>query len=131
MEPRQATCCCGQLRITVRGEPVRISMCHCLDCQRRSGGPFSAQARFPEDATAVEGQWSTWTRTGDSGGQATHCFCPVCGTTVFYRLSALPGMVGVPIGGFADPTFPAPRASVYNERRHSWVVVPEGAVLED
>lgn len=89
------------------------------------------QARFPAEAVTIEGESSTWTRTGDSGGRAVHHFCPTCGSTVYYQLEGVPGTIGVPVGGFADPTFPAPRASVYNERRHSWVVVPEGAVLED
>ena len=35
MEKRTATCRCGQLQVTCEGEPVRVSVCHCLDCQRR------------------------------------------------------------------------------------------------
>ncbi|MGR3757040.1 MAG: GFA family protein [Tranquillimonas sp.] len=30
---RTATCRCGQLTATCRGEPVRIAVCHCLECQ--------------------------------------------------------------------------------------------------
>lgn len=117
--------------MTVRGEPLRISICHCLDCQRRSGGPFGMAARYPEEAVTIDGPEKTWTRSSDSGNRITHHFCPECGTTVYYQLEGVPGTIGVPVGGFADPTFPAPRASVYNERRHSWVVVPESTVLED
>lgn len=36
MTTRQASCSCGQLRLTCAGEPVRISVCHCLECQRRT-----------------------------------------------------------------------------------------------
>ena len=31
------------------------------------------------------------------------------------------------VGVFADPAFPAPTISVYEERRHAWVATPEGA----
>ena len=34
--------------------------------------------------------------------------------------------VSVAVGAFADPQFPAPRVSVYDCRRHSWVHLPEG-----
>src|SRR6185295_9046576 len=34
MMTRRATCSCGQLRVTCTGEPVRLSMCHCLECQK-------------------------------------------------------------------------------------------------
>ncbi len=34
---RRAACSCGQLRLTIEGEPSRIAMCHCLECQRRTG----------------------------------------------------------------------------------------------
>ena len=43
---RHAACSCGQLRLTVEGEPVRVSICHCLACQRRTGSVFGVQARF-------------------------------------------------------------------------------------
>jgi hypothetical protein len=46
MTTRHAACNCGQLRLTIEGEPSRISMCHCLECQRRTGAVISNQARF-------------------------------------------------------------------------------------
>lgn len=35
MTKRRAACCCGQLSVTCEGEPLRISMCHCLACPPR------------------------------------------------------------------------------------------------
>jgi hypothetical protein len=37
-------------------------------------------------------------------------------------------VVAVPVGAFADPTFPAPKFSVYEHRKHPWVVVLGEAV---
>ncbi len=42
-----------------------------------------------------------------------------------------PDLVAVPVGAFADPTFPPPRVSVYGERRHSWVALPVGVEQHD
>jgi hypothetical protein len=46
MTTRHAACSCGQLHLTIEGESVRISTCHCLACQRRTGAVFSNQASF-------------------------------------------------------------------------------------
>src|SRR6185295_6840594 len=98
MTIRDAHCSCGQLRLTCEGEPVRVSICHCLECQKRTGGVFSAQARFPIESVTVAGQASQWTRVGDSGQPVTFNFCPVCGSTVCWALEAFPGFVAVAVG---------------------------------
>jgi hypothetical protein len=121
---RKAHCQCGQLGITTRGEPVRVSVCHCLDCQRRSGSVFAMQARFPVDQVDIVGKSHEWARRGDEGAGAVFHFCPTCGSTVHYRLIDYPGFVTVPVGAFADPQFPAPGVSVYEQRKHSWVTLP-------
>ena len=127
MTTRTASCSCGQLKITVEGEPIRISMCHCLDCQRRTGSVFGAQAWFPREKTEIEGAASRFLRTADSGNQITYFFCATCGATVYYEPDAWADATAVPIGAFADPDFPAPRVSVYEARKHSWVSTPEDA----
>lgn len=118
MTKRIASCSCGQLRVTCVGEPVRISICHCLECQKRTGSVFATQARFAREHVTIEGAASHWARVGDSGGAAMFSFCPVCGSTVYWEI---PGFVAVAVGAFADPSFPPPRVSVYEERRHPWV----------
>jgi hypothetical protein len=108
------------------GEPVRISICHCLECQRRTGSVFGAQARFLRaQVTAIEGRATQHVRRGDSGEPITFHFCPQCGSTVYWVLDAAPDLIAVAVGAFADPAFPPPRHSVYERRRHGWVTVPE------
>lgn len=127
MTSRTASCACGQLSLACEGEPLRVSICHCLACQRRSGSAFSYQVRYPEAAVAVQGETREFVKAGGSGSLARFGFCPHCGSTVFWRPDALPGIVLVAAGAFADPAFPPPpQVSVYGERRHAWVVVPAG-----
>lgn len=125
MTERLAACSCGQLRLTARGEPVRISVCHCLACQRRTGGVFGVQARFPVERVEVTGRSREYRRTADSGNTITSCFCPECGATLLLKLDIEPQLIGVPVGAFADPDFPAPPASIYETHRHPWVTLPE------
>ena len=124
MSEREASCSCGRLRVFAGGDPIRISMCHCLACQKRTGSAFGIQARFPADRVRVEGHAKEHTRISDEGESRTMSFCPHCGSTVFWRLEGL-GAVAVAIGAFADPAFPQPRVSVWESRRHPWVGLPE------
>src|SRR5262245_31682728 len=55
MTTRHAACNCGQLHLTIEGEPSRISMCHCLECQRRTGAVISNQARFRREQVTIDG----------------------------------------------------------------------------
>lgn len=123
MVTRTAACSCEQLRVEAEGDPVRVSVCHCLACQRRTGSVFGAQARFPEERVRIEGTYRDYVRISDDGESRTFSFCPECGATVFYRLA--PGFVAIPVGAFADPTFPAPTFSVWEERRHPWTGLPD------
>lgn len=123
MLTRVATCRCGQLRASCQGEPVRISVCHCLECQKRSGSVFATQARWPDEQVVISGNFTEWVREADSGHLATYKFCPVCGSTLAYVIEGWPGVTAVAVGAFADPNFPRPLFSVYEHRKHDWVEV--------
>lgn len=125
MPQRVATCSCRQLMLRSTEEPLRVSICHCSACQRRTGSVFGVQARFREDAVVIRGQSTAYVRQGESGASATFHFCPVCGATVYYRLGSVEGLVGVPVGAFSNPEFPAPTISVFEECMHPWVQLPD------
>src|SRR5215831_3269631 len=108
MITRNATCSCGQLHLVIEGEASRISMCHCLECQRRTGAVISNQARFRREQVTFTGKAMVWKRTAESGNALTFHFCPTCGSTVYWESEGFPGYVAVAIGNFADPNFPAP-----------------------
>jgi hypothetical protein len=122
---RQASCSCEQLRLWAEGEPVRISVCHCLACQRRTGSAFGAQARFEVGRVRTEGRSSEYVRISDEGEARNFHFCPECGATVFYSIASQPDLIAVPIGAFGDPGFPSPWVSVWESRRHPWVGLPD------
>ena len=124
MTTRLATCSCEQLRVVAEGEPVRVSVCHCLACQRRTGSAFAVQARFDAERVRTEGRYSEYVRISDDGDARIFCFCPECGATVFYKIPTAPEMIAVPVGAFADPAFPAPTRSVWESRQHPWVDLP-------
>ena len=127
MTHREAACSCGQLRAEVEGDPVRVSMCHCLACQRRTGSVFGVQSRYPASAVRIAGEATEYVRTADSGNRIRFSFCPLCGSTVYYRFEGNDDIVAIPVGAFADPAFPSPVFSVWEDRQHAWVNVPKDA----
>lgn len=120
MVKRIAACSCGRLRVICNGEAVRISICHCLACQRRTGAPFGAQSRFHRDQVLIEGESTAYMRSADSGNHLSFHFCPSCGSTVYWQLGAFPEYIAVALGMFADPGYPAPKISVWEKTRHPW-----------
>jgi len=93
MTTRHAACSCGQLHLTIEGEPARISMCHCLACQRRTGAVISNQARFRPEQITFTGSATTWHRKAESGSVVAFHFCPTCGSTVYWESESFPGYV--------------------------------------
>ena len=126
---RTAACGCGKLTATVRGEPTEVYLCSCLDCQRLSGSSFTYCALFPERAVTIAGERKAWRHLADSGRWVENGFCPACGVTVFLLDEAMPGIIGVTAGCFADPHFAQPTKVYWASRRHYWLAFPEGVAL--
>jgi hypothetical protein len=123
---RQAACHCGQLRVRIEGDPALVSSCHCLACQRRTGAVFASNAFFKRSqVVAIDGEYRSWRRAGDSGQFLTFHFCPTCGSTVFWDADRDPDLVTVAVGTLADPSFPAPSRTIWTENRHDWLSFPE------
>jgi len=118
---RTAQCACGQLVVTCKGDPEKVSACHCLECQRRTGSVFGIAAFYRIENTSPAGASSIYERIGDSGFAVTHHFCPHCGSTVYWYPARKAGFVAVAVGSFADPSFPAPEQMVYEHHRHHWL----------
>ena len=121
MATRIATCACERLRVTCLGGPLKVSLCHCLDCQKRTGSTYGVAAFFSRKDVEAHGAFRTYRRNSDSGFTVSFHFCPNCGSTVFWEAERRPDAIAVAVGSFADPTFPAPSQSVHGECRHAWV----------
>ena len=124
-----ARCVCGAVALLLPAPSRLVVACHCIDCQRRTGAPFSVGAFYPADAVTVSGAPKAFTRDGASGGKVHSYFCPNCGSTVYWKADILPGMIGVAVGAMADPAYPAPARSVFEQSKHAWVEI-NGAAVE-
>ena len=129
MKTRTACCCCGDLSMTVSGEPERVIACHCHYCQRRTGNVFQVSCWFFADqivSRTGEGQ----PYRGPENMGIDYTFCPRCGSTVYWELSLLGSafdvqIFGIAVGSFADAD-PEPDLEIWTSLRHHWVPPLEG-----
>lgn len=124
-----ARCSCGAIALSLPGPTDRIAACHCVECQRRTGAPFGVGAFYPTEAVTVTGRPNEYIRSAEGGGRVCFYFCPDCGSTVYWKADNLPAMIGVAVGAIADPNFPAPTKSVFEQSKHAWVEI-NGAGVE-
>ena len=102
-------CSCGKIRIAASGEPLRVGICHCLDCRKHHGAVFYAAAIYPQAAVHI---------TGDSSAFKGRHFCGNCGSSVFARTG---DEVEVHLGALDAPNQLSPTYECWSERRESWL----------
>jgi len=120
---RAAECHCRQLKAIVTGEQIRVYLCHCKACQRRTGSVAHWGTRWEKTQVRLEGAVKTYARIADSGFEIRCHFCPNCGSTVMAEGDRAPEFCVIPAGCFADLDFPAPTGSIWEESMRSWFVV--------
>jgi hypothetical protein len=120
------SCACGAVTVEAKGDPATVSMCHCLQCQTRTGSTHSVHAYFPRDTVTTAGEMRRYRRTGETGCTITFQFCPTGASTPHWDVEAMSDLVGIPVGVFADPAFPPPTTSIFVAQKHPWVVIPDG-----
>ena len=128
--PITGRCLCGAVSYSVDAEPVVQAACHCTDCQRQTGNPFSAIVGVPRDAFEVEGDSiATYTTTGDDhGGDTDRSFCSTCGSPVFSNAAVMPEVTFVKAGSLDDASWLQPVAEAWTSSAQPWSPHFEGAV---
>jgi hypothetical protein len=107
---RRGGCLCGSVRYEVRGEPLRVGLCHCADCRKESGSSFVAFAVWPRQA---------FTHTGTVDTYSGRSFCPLCGGRLFCLTAE---KAEIRFGSLDDaPTDLEPAYEIWIKRRESWL----------
>lgn len=116
-----AYCSCRQLTVVGRGEPLKVSVCHCRECQRRTGSAFGVAVFYEAGQVAASGKHQAFVRVGDSGKKLEFRFCPACGSTVYWIADFRPDLIAVALGCFEAPSAIRPTQSVYETTQYTWV----------
>ena len=81
--PRKGSCLCRAVTYEIDHEVNEMGVCHCMMCRKWSGGVYLAVA-VPADKLRVSGDVQTYR----SSSWAERTFCPRCGTSLWYRVTA-------------------------------------------
>jgi hypothetical protein len=114
------SCLCGAVQYESTADPVFSAHCHCIDCQKESGGGHVTVVAVPTVALSARGPTATFTKLAASKQPNERTFCSKCGSTVFSRPQSLAGMTLLRAGTLDDPSRIAPGMSVYASRAHAW-----------
>lgn len=100
-------CVCGAVRFRAIGEPLRVTICHCRWCQRRTGTAFGTEVVFDSRNVELSGDVVARHRhlSDESGRWLDVEFCRRCGTHLGFTLEAAPGVRTLPAGAFDDPSW--------------------------
>jgi hypothetical protein len=114
-------CRCGKVGYVSSAEPIFTGICHCRNCQKRSGAAFSTVIAIPEPSLTVNGPTKRFEDVGDSGNPTHYEFCPECGSIVWLGASVMPGVAMLPAGTLDDPSWVRPTMQIYCDSAQPWV----------
>lgn len=120
-------CLCGAVRFETYGEPVRVAVCHCKSCQRRTGSAFGTGCFFRSaEVKVLQGALRTFERASEAGRWVRSQFCEACGTTVLWQAEAMPEATAIAAGTFDDTGWLDPTLHVWASSAQDWTPFPDG-----
>jgi hypothetical protein len=120
--PVEGGCVCGAVRYGVHAAPLSVYACHCKDCQRFSGGPFSVAITVRlTDFSLDRGEPARLAKPADSGRVVGVRFCRNCGTRLWHEPAHSPHLVNIAAGTLDDCSWAQPAAHVWESRKASWI----------
>ena len=122
-------CCqCGAIEYEIDAKPLFTSVCHCLECQKLSGGANSVTSFFRAQAfKLLKGELSKFVRKADSGRTVENYFCPGCGNRIYHFSPESPEMIRLKPGTLGDKSLTKPLFHVWASSRVPWDKIPLGA----
>lgn len=122
--PLSGGCACGAVRYESTAAPVFVLNCHCRDCQRSSGGPFSSFVIVPQATFDMkEDTLRFHASPSEMGGQTHRGFCPQCGSPVLLKTDAVPQIIAIRTASLDDPSGFSPQVDVWTSDAHAWDVM--------
>jgi len=127
MSDMEGGCACGAIRFKIAGPLVGVGVCHCLDCQKASGGGPNYVALAPKIGFAVtKGEAKVYSTSADSGAEVGRAFCPDCGTPLWSVPGAMSPFYPVKLGALDDSSGLTPGLHLYTSSAKPWHLMHEG-----
>jgi len=118
-------CHCGAIRYQCSKEPELTFFCHCRDCQRTTGSPFSVEMMIDNKFFDIAGPLGSYVVTGDSGKPVTRWYCKNCASGIYLDGEADPGYVFLKVGTLDDAGWVAPQMHIYTATKQPWMKIDD------
>ena len=126
----KGSCLCGGVRYELDAELTEIACCHCGQCRKQSGTAFATNAPVPADKLRIVAGEQLLKGYESSPG-AWRMFCGNCGSPVYKRSAATPGVVRVRIGLLDTPAGHKPDYHIFAGSKADWDEIPPGTPQYD
>ena len=119
------SCLCGGITFNIHTPLEPIQVCHCTQCRKAQGGPFAAVTPVATQAFTLDDAQGLL-RLYESSPGKERAFCGRCGSPLFSRRAALPGVVRVRAGLLDEPANTRPAWHAYTDSKSSWWPILDG-----
>ncbi|QJP12602.1 GFA family protein [Starkeya sp. ORNL1] len=118
-------CVCGAIILRTTGQPLRVGLCHCLDCRKAHAAAFAAFVVFPPESVSItdaDGSELTAGTLGvyDNGRGYRRHFCRSCGSRI-YGTDDVSAALELHLGLFDETNLWAPTYEIWIKRREGWL----------
>lgn len=127
--PQQGGCQCGAARYEITAPPLGVYNCHCVDCQKLTGGPYAISMPVrSETFRLVSGAVTFHDRVADSGRVVRMFACAQCGTRLWNDPLATPEIKVVRPSTLDDPSWAEPIGNIWTGSRLPWIEIDPNLV---
>ena len=119
--PYSGACRCGDVLWRCAEAPISVSYCHCADCRRATGGPFTVFVGFRANVVSYRGVPARYRATV----HATRLFCRSCGSPVGYRDDRLYNREYFYVGVMECPSRYRPACHAFTAEQLAWLHVDD------
>lgn len=112
-------CLCGAVRFEIVGALAPIQLCYCSQCRKAQGGAFASNIPVAAEAFSLVRGVDLLAHFQSSPGKE-RAFCAHCGSPVYSRRTASPGVLRVRAGLIDAPLNTALAHHAYTDDCADW-----------
>lgn len=130
LEVQGGGCVCKKVRYSICGSPLRVTICHCTWCQRRTGSAFGVEVVFEKKQVQFHSDsLSVYRHISDTSGRwLDQHFCNTCGSNIGLTLEAVPSIQSIAVGSLDDQNWSEltrlDRRHVFVRTARQWSKIP-------
>lgn len=127
--PLTGGCNCGNIRYELQSPPFIVAACHCVNCRKQSGAPYSVNLAMSAKAVTIHGDLTRYEDRGDESGQPVlRDFCGTCGSPIRSVPAATPKIVAIKAGTLDNPDPYPPTVHIWTCSSVAWAQIPADAI---